>query len=151
MWGGSATPLPADPSGTGWVCIAPAGVLRRVAADGAVTTIAGYQRRTDVTPYHPTDPTIPIAAIHAGKIGAVKTAYATCYERRGSIVKVKEDTPVSDPVDYNLWSGPAPLLPTMRRNTHSAWPWVEACGNGHTGHQGVNPRGAARCGPSDTT
>nr|MBA3707746.1 fibronectin type III domain-containing protein [Planctomycetota bacterium] len=55
----------ADPAGPGWVCVELSGAVRRVALDGSVTTLVGYQRRTDVTPYDFRDATIPIAAVHA--------------------------------------------------------------------------------------
>ncbi len=87
-----------------------------------------------------------IGAIHAGKIGKVSTAYATCYKRRGSIGKVKEATPVSETVNYDLWSGPAPVLPIMRKSMHYDWHWVWAYGNGDLGNQGVHEMDKARWG-----
>ena len=87
-----------------------------------------------------------IAAIHAGKIGKVKTAYATCYKRRGSIGKVTAPTPVGKGVDYDLWSGPAPILPIMRKSMHYDWHWIWAYGNGDLGNQGVHEMDKARWG-----
>jgi len=87
-----------------------------------------------------------VGAIHAGKIGAVKTAYASCFKRRGSIGKVDAPTAVGKGVDYNLWSGPAPLLPIMRKKMHYDWHWVWAYGNGDLGNQGVHEMDKARWG-----
>ncbi|WP_020469820.1 Gfo/Idh/MocA family protein [Zavarzinella formosa] len=87
-----------------------------------------------------------VAAIHAGKIGAVKTAYATCYKRRGSIGKVAEPTAVAKSVDYDLWSGPAPILPIQRKSMHYDWHWIWAYGNGDLGNQGVHEMDKARWG-----
>lgn len=92
-----------------------------------------------------------IAAIHAGKIGEVKTAYASCYKRRGSIGKVTEATPVPKGLDYDLWSGPAKILPVMRKGLHYDWHWIWEYGNGDLGNQGVHEMDKARWGLKVTT
>jgi predicted dehydrogenase len=87
-----------------------------------------------------------IAYVHDGKLGKVKLAYGTCYKRRGSIGKVTEATPVPDTVDYDLWCGPAPKLPIMRKKLHYDWHWFWAYGNGDLGNQGVHEMDKARWG-----
>src|SRR5581483_7534633 len=54
-----------------------------------------------------------IAYIHGGGIGKVSLAYGTCYKRRPSIGKVDKPTAPPKSIDYDLWTGPAPLLPGM--------------------------------------
>jgi predicted dehydrogenase len=87
-----------------------------------------------------------VAAIHAGKIGKVKLAYGTCYKRRGSIGKVAGEQPLPKTIDYDLWSGPAPILPLMRKNLHYDWHWQWAYGNGDLGNQGIHEMDKARWG-----
>lgn len=87
-----------------------------------------------------------IAHLHDGKLGKVKLAYGTCYKRRGSIGKVTEATPVPDTVDFDLWCGPAPKLPIMRKKLHYDWHWFWAYGNGDLGNQGVHEMDKARWG-----
>jgi len=64
-----------------------------------------------------------IAYLHSGKLGKVKLAYATCYKRRGSIGKVTEATPIPEGLHYDLWCGPAPKKPVMRKRFHYDWHW----------------------------
>jgi predicted dehydrogenase len=87
-----------------------------------------------------------IAHIHAGKIGAVKLAYATCYKRRNSIGKIVGEGTKPKGLDYDLWSGPAPILPLARKSLHYDWHWVWAYGNGDLGNQGVHEMDKARWG-----
>jgi predicted dehydrogenase len=87
-----------------------------------------------------------IAYIHAGKIGKVRLGYGTCYKRRGSIGKVTGPQPVPKTVDYDLWCGPAPKKPLMRKNLHYDWHWVWDTGNGDLGNQGIHEMDKARWG-----
>jgi predicted dehydrogenase len=87
-----------------------------------------------------------IAYLHDGKLGKVKLAYGTCYKRRDSIGKVKEATPAPATIDYDLWCGPAPKLPIMRKKLHYDWHWFWAYGNGDIGNQGVHEMDKARWG-----
>lgn len=75
--------------------------------------------------------------IHGGGIGEVKIARGLCYKPRGSIGK-KGNYPVPEGVDYDLWSGPAPLLPITRPKFHYDWHWQWAYGNGDLGNQGIH-------------
>ncbi len=84
--------------------------------------------------------------IHDGKIGTVKLAYGTCYKRRGSIGKVTEDQAVPKSMNYDLWSGPAPILPVHRKSLHYDWHWIWAYGNGDLGNQGIHEMDKARWG-----
>ncbi len=50
------------------------------------------------------------------------------------------DTPLEIPnhVDYNLWCGPAPDMPPMRRRLHYEWHWQWAYGTGEMGNWGTH-------------
>ena len=47
-------------------------------------------------------------------------------------------------VDYDLWCGPAPKEPLMRKNLHYDWHWVWSTGNGDLGNQGIHQMDMAR-------
>jgi predicted dehydrogenase len=87
-----------------------------------------------------------MAWLHEGGLGEVKLARGLCYKRRRSIGKV--DGPQTPPatLDYDLWTGPAPMQPLMRKNLHYDWHWVFATGNGDIGNQGVHQMDIARWG-----
>ncbi|RMH03321.1 MAG: gfo/Idh/MocA family oxidoreductase [Planctomycetota bacterium] len=84
--------------------------------------------------------------LREGGLGEVRLAWGLCYKRRQSIGKV--DGPQQPPptIDYDLWTGPAALLPLMRRNLHYDWHWVWNTGNGDIGNQGVHQMDIARWG-----
>ena len=76
--------------------------------------------------------------IRQGKLGRILRARCYYYGRRGGIGKVDGSQPVPETVDYNLWTGPAPLQPLMRKNLHYDWHWQWAHGNGDLGNNGIH-------------
>lgn len=74
--------------------------------------------------------------IHAGNIGKMLYVHGLCYRRRKSIGKVSGPQPIPSHIDYDLWTGPAPLGPLMRKSLHYDWHWVFDTGNGDIGNQG---------------
>jgi hypothetical protein len=76
--------------------------------------------------------------VHEGGLGEVRLSRGLCYKRRGSIGKVKADQKVPASIDYDLWTGPAELLPLRRRSLHYDWHWVWNTGNGDLGNQGIH-------------
>jgi predicted dehydrogenase len=87
-----------------------------------------------------------MAFLHEGKIGKVRLARGLCYKRRGSIGKVDKPQPLPKTVDYNLWCGPAPKEPLMRKRLHYDWHWIWDYGNGDLGNQGIHEMDKARWG-----
>ena len=81
--------------------------------------------------------------IMAGGIGEVKFARGLCYKRRSSIGALGEFDPPAT-VDYNLWSGPAPLVPVTRPKFHYDWHWQRLYGNGDLGNQGPHQTDISR-------
>ena len=79
-----------------------------------------------------------IEYLQAGHLGKMLLARGLCYKRRPSIGKVNGPQPVPDDIDYDLWTGPAPLVPLMRENLHYDWHWVWPTGNGDIGNQGIH-------------
>jgi predicted dehydrogenase len=84
--------------------------------------------------------------IHSGKIGKIKIARGLCYKPRGSIGKVSGPQEPPKTCDYDLWCGPAPKSPLMRKRLHYDWHWVWATGNGDLGNQGIHEMDKARWG-----
>jgi predicted dehydrogenase len=86
-----------------------------------------------------------IEYVKSGKIGEVKLARGLCYKPRGSIGP-KGTYEVPSSVDYNLWAGPARMLPLTRQKFHYDWHWQWECGNGDLGNQGIHQVDVARWG-----
>ena len=78
------------------------------------------------------------AWLREGHLGQILRARGFCYKRRPSIGKVDGPQPIPASVDYDLWCGPAPKEPLMRKRLHYDWHWVWPTGNGDLGNQGVH-------------
>jgi hypothetical protein len=76
--------------------------------------------------------------IHSGALGKIKLVRGLCYKRRASIGKVDGPQPIPPGVNYDLWCGPAPMEPLMRKRLHYDWHWVWPTGNGDLGNQGIH-------------
>lgn len=85
-----------------------------------------------------------VAWVRAGNLGKIKVSRGLCYKRRRSIGKVDGPQPIPEGIDYNLWCGPAPMEPLMRKNLHYDWHWVWQTGNGDIGNQGIHQMDIAR-------
>lgn len=82
-------------------------------------------------------------------LGKLKYARGLCYKRRASIGLVSGPQPVPETIDYDLWSGPAPLVPPHRNDEkygiiHYCWHWIWLYGNGDLGNQGIHQMDIAR-------
>jgi predicted dehydrogenase len=75
--------------------------------------------------------------IRAGKIGKVPMAKAWIGGARKSIGH-KADGTVPAGVDYDLWTGPAPLRPFNPNRFHYEWHWDWALGTGEIGNNGIH-------------
>ncbi|MBN2314468.1 MAG: Gfo/Idh/MocA family oxidoreductase [Sedimentisphaerales bacterium] len=93
---------------------------------------AGTQRRSDEG----------LAAafeyIRQGNLGKILRARCYYFSPRGPIGKVDGPQPVPEGVDYNLWTGPAPMAPLMRKKLHYDWHWQWPYGNGDLGNNGIH-------------
>ena len=79
---------------------------------------AGTQNRSDIG--------LQAAAefLQQGGLGRIKLARVFDHVRRESIGKVDGPQPVPKTVDYDLFTGPAPLVPLRRKNLHYDWHFV---------------------------
>ncbi len=90
-----------------------------------------------------------VAWVRAGHLGKITASRGFCYKRRDSIGKTDRPTPVPANINYDLWSGPAPVI-APRRNSkkngpvHYDWHWIYAYGNGDVGNQGIHQMDVAR-------
>ena len=116
----------------------------------------GMQRRSD----HGWEAAMEF--VKSGAIGKLVLSRATNYKMRQSIGKVTggkeaadgvfktgvfadaEGKPTTGDVNYDLWSGPRPMLPVMRAKFHYDWHWQWAYGNGDIGNQGPHQLDVAR-------
>lgn len=87
-----------------------------------------------------------LSYIHSGKLGKVYLARGLCYKRRPSIGLVSGEQPIPKTIDYNLWTGPAPIRPLLRKQLHYDWHWIWDYGNGDLGNQGIHEMDKARWG-----
>ncbi len=82
--------------------------------------------------------------LREGHLGKILRAHGLCYKRRASIGKVDGPQAVPASIDYDLWCGPAPKEPLMRKRLHYDWHWVWPTGNGDLGNQGIHQMDIAR-------
>jgi predicted dehydrogenase len=76
--------------------------------------------------------------LRSGQIGAIRYAHALVYRARDGIGRVDAPTPPPGSVDYDLWCGPAPKTPLMRKQLHYEWHWFWSTGNGEMGNNGIH-------------
>jgi len=86
------------------------------------------------------------AGVRDGRlVGDVYLARGLCFKRRETIGRTPTE-PVPHGVDYDLWTGPAPLKPFTRNRFHYNWHWIWDTGNGDLGNQGIHQVDVARWG-----
>lgn len=79
-----------------------------------------------------------------GNLGKILHVHGTTYRRRNSIGKVSGPRPIPKTLDYDLWSGPAPILPVMREYLHYDWHWIWPYGDGDLGNLGIHKLDSCR-------
>ncbi len=85
-----------------------------------------------------------IEFVRSGGLGKIKLARGLCYKRRKTLGLVNGPQPIPGTVDYDLWTGPAPLKPLNRYRLHYDWHWVWDTGCGDIGNQGIHEMDMAR-------
>ena len=77
-----------------------------------------------------------IVWLRAGNLGRITAVRGIVYKRRLSIGKTAGPVPPPPTVNYDLFQGPAPLVPLRRVNFHYDWHWQWPTGNGDMVAQG---------------
>ena len=90
-----------------------------------------------------------VAWVRSGQLGKITAARGFCYKNRASIGKTSGPQTVPASINYDLWSGPAPLKAPHRNSAkngpvHYDWHWIWAYGNGDVGNQGIHQMDVAR-------
>lgn len=83
--------------------------------------------------------------LHNGAIGDVLVAKAWNSQLRGNIGKAKPSDPPAH-LDFDLWVGPAPMVPYQSNLLPGIWRWWYAFGTGDMGNDGVHDIDLARWG-----
>ena len=81
--------------------------------------------------------------VKSGKYGKLLVSKGYCCKPRWTI----GFKPITDPpanLDYNIWTGPAPMRPFHANLVHYNWHWFWNFGNGDIGNQGVHEIDVAR-------
>jgi len=99
-----------------------------------------YNRIVQAGTQHRSCPAVQEAArdIQAGRYGKVLWVHCSKLTARASIGKVTEPQPVPEHIDYNLWAGPAPMSPVMRKQFHYDWHWQWNWGDGEMANWGIH-------------
>jgi predicted dehydrogenase len=87
--------------------------------------------------------------VRSGQLGKITASRGFCYKRRDSIGKTNGPSPVAPSINYDLWTGPAPLVEPHRNSkrngsVHYEWHWIWNYGNGDVGNQGIHQMDVAR-------
>ena len=86
-----------------------------------------------------------IAKLREGVIGDVYLSRGLCYKWRDTIGR-KGPEKVPSGVNYELWTGPAPMKDFSQNRFHYNWHWIWDTGNGDLGNQGIHEVDIARWG-----
>jgi predicted dehydrogenase len=84
-----------------------------------------------------------IEMVQSGKIGRVLAAKAWDVQLRDDIGH-KEDSTVPPGVDFDTWTGVAPMLPFNENRFHYKWHWHWNYGTGDMGNDGIHQLDIAR-------
>ena len=90
-----------------------------------------------------------IEFVRSGELGKIQWVRGLCYKKRDSIGKTTGPQPVPASVDYDQWTGPAPLTPPRRNSQakgpiHYDWHWFWNYGGGDITNQGIHQMDVAR-------
>ncbi|MFW5693513.1 MAG: Gfo/Idh/MocA family protein, partial [Thermoguttaceae bacterium] len=76
--------------------------------------------------------------VRQGNLGKLRYVHGVNYKPRTSIGKVAGPQSIPASLDYDLWCGPAPVLPVLREYLHYDWHWIWPYGNGDLGNMGIH-------------
>ncbi|MAT15671.1 MAG: dehydrogenase [Planctomyces sp.] len=86
-----------------------------------------------------------VAMLREGKIGDVMIARVWNIQKRNDIGHLQPSEPPTH-LDYDMWVGPAPMVPYQENRSHYNWHWWYNFGTGDAGNDGVHEFDLARWG-----
>ena len=86
-----------------------------------------------------------VQKLKAGEFGEIYMTRALCFKARNTIGKTPVEA-VPPGVDYDMWTGPAPMRPFTKNRFHYNWHWFWDTGNGDLGNQGIHEVDISRWG-----
>jgi predicted dehydrogenase len=86
-----------------------------------------------------------VELLHNGAIGEVLVAKVWNSQLRGNIGRAKPSIPPAH-LDFDLWVGPAPMVPFQSNLLPASWRWWHAFGTGDMGNDGVHDLDIGRWG-----
>ncbi|MHC4618114.1 MAG: Gfo/Idh/MocA family oxidoreductase [Planctomycetota bacterium] len=92
----------------------------------------GTQNRSDVGLQE------AIRYIRQGSLGKILWAHGLWFKMRASIGRVSGPQLVPPHIDYDLWTGPARLVPLRRKHLHYDWHWFWDTGDGDMANLGAH-------------
>ncbi len=106
-----------------------------------------YNRRVQMGSQSRSSPALQEAVqkMKEGEFGEIYMARGLCFKARNTIGKTPVEA-VPPGVDYDMWTGPAPLRPFTKNRFHYNWHWFWDTGNGDLGNQGIHEVDIARWG-----
>jgi predicted dehydrogenase len=110
-----------------------------------VQVASKHQRVVQVGTHHRSRPTMRSAVeyLHSGKLGKIYMIKCVCFRPREDIGRKPDSSPPAE-VHYDLFRGPAPMIPFNENRFHYNWHWFWDTGNGETGNNGPHMVDMAR-------
>src|SRR5271168_806476 len=112
-----------------------------------VRAAAKYNRMVQHGTQGRSDPAVmeAVQKMREGVLGDTYLSRGLCFKWRDTIGHTPV-SPVPAGVDYDLWTGPAPLQSFTKNHFHYNWHWFWDYGNGDLGNQGIHQLDIARWG-----
>jgi predicted dehydrogenase len=76
--------------------------------------------------------------LRSGVLGEIQYLRTVFYKYRASMGKRRGPQKIPSSVDYDLFQGPAPMVPLSRNRLHYDWHWFWETGNGDMGNIGAH-------------
>lgn len=104
----------------------------------AVEAARKYGRMVQVSLNNRSRPALDaaFAFLQSGQLGRITHARVWDFKRRETMGKLTGPQRIPDSIDYDLWTGPGPMLPLTRTKFHYDWHWQWATGNGEIANNG---------------
>jgi len=110
-----------------------------------VQAASAHGRVVQVGTHHRSRPIVRsgVEYLHSGKLGKIYMIKCVCFRPREDIGR-KPDSAAPAEVHYDLFRGPAPMIPFNENRFHYNWHWFWDTGNGETGNNGPHMTDMAR-------